>query len=420
MGQSRAAGLARGEIMTPNTITHANALDWLPTLPEKSVHCVITSPPYYGRRNYGTDPILMGGDPNCEHDFAVAHPMGYRKSDTKPGKLQSEGNTSRDTYASQICAKCGAFYGELGLEPTPELYVQHLTLLFREVFRVLRDDGVLFLNIGDSWASAKGRYSSRGQGISAQSLTGANRGEPVNGSKPDLRKAGYRDKQLLGIPWRLAFALSDDGWLLRDEIIWNKVSCLPESVRDRTTRAHEQVFVLTKQGRYFWDYEAAQEPATEVSIKRAKRAVSDENKWIDGASGQHPHTISQSRDNDPERDVPLTRNPRSVWNIATAGYRGGHFAVFPQKLVRKCMIMGSPLDGIVLDPFMGVATVAVVALKLGRQYIGCERKAEYIQLAQERIQKTRLEMQGVKPAKVKVEASNSEEIQLSLFGENNL
>ena len=306
-------------------IKTGNNLDILKTMDDESVNCVVTSPPYWGLRDYGT--------------------------------------------AEQ-----------LGLESTPEEYVANMVKVFGQVKRVLRDDGTLWLNLGDSYA-----HSLRQSGKEhAGKLTRGSKGTIVSGYKP--LPIGLKEKDLVGIPWRVALALQADGWYLRQDIIWHKPNPMPESVTDRCTKAHEYIFLLSKNKKYYYDHEAIKEPQTSASLKRQKRGVSKNNKWIDGANGQTPHNTHQPRDNDKNRDVNLYKNKRSVWTVNTAKYREAHFAVYPKELIEPCILAGCPEDGTVLDPFSGSGTTGIVAVNSGRKYIGLELNPEYAELSLNRIQ----------------------------------
>lgn len=248
--------------------------------------------------------------------------------------------------------------GQIGLEPTPDEFVQALVEVFREVRRVLRDDGTLWLNLGDS-------YSSGGRKWRATDAKNAIRGMDT---RPD---DGMGQKQLLGIPWRVAFALQADGWYLRQDIIWHKPNPMPESVRDRCTKAHEYIFMLSKSPRYFFDADAVKEPA--VCDRMRGPAEHADKKSTNGNGG-----LSR-------REPQPFRNRRSVWSVATRSYKGAHFATFPPELIEPCILAGSREGDIVLDPFMGSGTTAAVAIKHGRRYLGCELNEEYGALQRERI-----------------------------------
>ena len=260
--------------------------------------------------------------------------------------------------------------GQIGLEQTPEEYIAAMVEVFRCVKDVLADDGTLWLNIGDSYAGGGGNYS--------KSAKQTEHGEHITNvrNRPDwLARAGVKAKDLIGIPWMLAFALRADGWYLRQDIIWHKPNPMPESVRDRCTKAHEYIFLFSKQDRYFFDSEAMKEPSAHPQLAGKKQKISY-------------HDESALR-NDGDRVVVRseTRNRRSVWSVATRPYKGAHFATYPPELIEPCILAGSKPGDIVLDPFMGSGTTAQVALQHGRQYLGCELNPDYERLQQERLAK---------------------------------
>ena len=262
--------------------------------------------------------------------------------------------------------------GQIGLEQTPEQYIAAMVEVFQCVKDVLADDGTLWLNIGDSYAAQRG-----GTHMPAQTVAGG-----VGGKGDEKRGAAHRNasaiglkhKDLIGIPWMLAFALRADGWYLRQDIIWHKPNPMPESVRDRCTKAHEYIFLLSKSERYFFDSEAMREDA----VKGAAGSSFNTGKTA---------THQMGRSSDAERVDDGRRNRRSVWTVATRPYKGAHFATFPPALIEPCILAGSRLGDIVLDPFMGSGTTAQVAIQHGRQYLGCELNPEYSALQQERIAK---------------------------------
>ena len=275
--------------------------------------------------------------------------------------------------------------GQIGLEQTPEQYIAAMVEVFRCVRDVLADDGTLWLNIGDSYAAQRG-----GTHQPAETLAGGKGGKMDDGSIVNRdRHAGYnptrnaaaiglKHKDLIGIPWMLAFALRAEGWYLRQDIIWHKPNPMPESVRDRCTKAHEYIFLLSKSERYFFDSEAMQEPAT-------GRDPGNKTHKMQSATG-----IVLGRKENPNGGLinvgaSETRNRRSVWTVATRPYKGAHFATFPPALIEPCILAGSRLGDIVLDPFMGSGTTAAVSVQHGRQYIGCELNPEYGPLQDQRI-----------------------------------
>ncbi|MDQ4681404.1 site-specific DNA-methyltransferase [Stenotrophomonas maltophilia group sp. RNC7] len=273
--------------------------------------------------------------------------------------------------------------GQIGLEDTPAEYVARLVAVFREVRRLLRDDGTLWLNLGDSYATDSKWGGSTG-GKAAAALHG------LGGGGRNKTATGLPDKNLIGIPWRVAFALQEDGWFLRQDIIWAKPNPMPESVTDRCTKAHEYLFLLSKSPRYFFDMEAIKEPAAGINNyppqggpvpgapaqSRLRPAVP--RGGFDGKTNALPGREAF-------RATSEKRHKRSVWNVATTPFKEAHFATFPEQLIEPCILAGSPAGGLVLDPFMGAGTTAVVAERLGRQWLGCELNPEYAAIAEARL-----------------------------------
>lgn len=274
---------------------------------------------------------------------------------------------------------------EIGLEDTPEAFVARLVEVFREVRRVLRDDGTLWLNLGDSYAAQRG-----GTHQPAETLAGGKGGKAADGSRVNRdRHDGYnptrnasaiglKHKDLIGIPWRVAFALQADGWYLRQDIIWHKPNPMPESVRDRCTKAHEYVFLLSKGPRYYFDSEAIKEPVAESSVARLAQptlAQQAGSARVPGKTNGNMKAVGNGE----------TRNRRSVWTVTTKPFKGAHFATFPPDLIQPCILAGCPEGGTVLDPFGGSGTTAGVALKHGRNAILCELNPEYACLVPDRV-----------------------------------
>ena len=304
-----------------------DALEQLRTLDASSVHTCVTSPPYYGLRDYG-------------------------------------------------------HAGQIGLEDTPTAYVDRLVAVFAEVARVLRDDGTLWLNLGDSYAGSRpiGRNDTSANDLarrSARYRTGKGKGSAVGhqGTRPS--PPGLKTKDLMGIPWRVAFALQDAGWYLRSEIIWHKPNPMPESVKDRPTKAHETLFLLTRSPRYYYDHEAIKEPCTE------EYAVSGRHRRPDTALRTSGFEIRGSLHS---QSGSTQRNKRSVWTIASQPYPGAHFAVMPPALVEPCIKAGAPIGGVVLDPFCGAGTVGMVARRQQREFVGVEINPTYAEMARCRIE----------------------------------
>lgn len=303
------------------SILQGDCLETLKTLPAELVQCCVTSPPYFGLRDYGHD-------------------------------------------------------GQVGLETTPEEYVGKMVDVFREVWRVLRGDGTLWLNLGDSYAANRSYQVNSTKG-------GAKHGPGQSvGGKGSIVPDGLKPKDLIGIPWRVAFALQADGWYLRSDIIWSKPNPMPESVTDRPTKAHEYLFLLTKAERYFYDAEAVKEKS---------------DKGHNGSSFDVGKTMSAREHLAPVGTQPRTetgyRNKRTVWNVSTQPYPGAHFAVFPPKLIEPCILAGSKSGDTILDPFNGSGTTGIVALKNRRNYIGCELNPEYVKLSVPRLKAEQAQMQ---------------------------
>ena len=296
-------------------ILQGDAVEVLRDLPDSFVHCIVTSPPYWGLRDYGVD-------------------------------------------------------GQIGLEATPDEYVARMVAVFSEARRVLRDDGTLWLNLGDSYAS---------QPNASQGKNGWLYGRGVDEARLKKQKivSGLKPKDLVGIPWRVAFALQADGWFLRQDIIWHKPNPMPESVRDRCTKSHEYVFLLSKSGSYFFDSAAMQEPAS------GRPPGNKRNKYTEARSAGDERF--QTAAGLLEIGARETRNRRSVWTVATQPYHGAHFACFPRELIRPCVRAAAPLGGVVLDPFFGAGTTGVVALEEERDFVGIELNPQYIELAEKRL-----------------------------------
>jgi DNA modification methylase len=309
--------------MSVNILT-GDCRETLKTLPDGSVHCCVTSPPYFGLRDYGHD-------------------------------------------------------GQIGLEQTPTEFVEQLVSVFREVKRVLRDDGTLWLNLGDSYAGGGGHSPNA---PSSKTSKSGKYGKALK--EGGIRPSGaIKQKDLIGVPWRVAFALQADGWYLRQDIIWHKPNPMPESVTDRCTKAHEYIFLLSKSARYFYDAEAVEEPASENPVSAARRNRADYGSV--GHNGIKGSRYGQSGMGSNADHKGETRNRRSVWTVNTKPYRGAHFATFPPDLIRPCILAGCPAGGTVLDPFGGSGTTGQVAMEEGRNAILCELNPEYVNLIDQRL-----------------------------------
>lgn len=323
--------------MEIDKIYQGDSLGVLKTLEENTIDCCVTSPPYYALRDYGVD-------------------------------------------------------GQIGLEETPEKYIERLTEVFKEVHRVLKPNGTMWLNIGDSYAG----------NCSVTSTGRCGMGKPRE--RIDHRVFdGIKPKDLIGIPWMLAFSLRNAGWYLRQDIIWHKPNPMPESVTDRCTKSHEYIFLMSKSQKYYFDYEAIQEEAvTQADRRIGKRVTYDgKHKGEEGTGnrafvslrtknrqydGQKPNTMHLKREMGGGADEAyVVRNKRDVWSINVMPNKEAHFATYPPKLVSTCILAGCPEGGIVLDPFMGSGTTGIVANKLGRHYVGIELNPQYVEMAKRRI-----------------------------------
>lgn len=347
-------------------IIQGDCIESLKTLDDESVNCCVTSPPYWGLRDYGTAE-WKGGDPKCSHKRDSKH-----SDSCSTGQKNLEGAIGDGIYKTE-CPKCGATRkdSQLGLEETPEEYVANMVKVFSEVKRVLTKDGTLWLNLGDSYAGG-GRgwqYSKQGTIQQAHIDAGVKYGSPTG------KINGLKSKDLVGIPWRVAFALQADGWYLRQDIIWHKPNPMPESVADRCTKAHEYIFLLSKSSKYYYDHEAIME---EASYKDQPRGGS-KNRYEQHEFGG-------------DNKIYNTRNKRSVWTVNTRPYPEAHFATYPKKLIRPCIKAGCPQGGVVLDPFGGSGTTAEVANELQRDAILCELNPKYCELIEKRLSLTQMDM----------------------------
>ncbi len=340
-------------MMELNKVYNIDCIEGMRQLSNGTIDCCITSPPYYGLRDYGAE-------------------------------------------------------GQIGLEDTLENYIAKMVEVFREVKRVLRDDGTLWLNLGDSYAgSGKGRnsdqeYHSKNKWKMQDNHTGAISGKlPIHTVPAELKP-----KDLMGIPWRVAFALQNDGWYLRQDIIWHKPNCMPESVTDRCTKAHEYIFLFSKNAKYYFDNEAVKEkcvngdpnpPRGSVAVlgnrhKGNRKTFRGGGAYTEGQSFNNSvKSPAVTKGNKPNKLG--KRNKRSVWTVSTAQNSVAHFATFPEELIKPCILAGCPAEGIVMDPFMGSGTTGKVAQDLGRQFIGFELNSEYCDMANDRTAQLRIEFE---------------------------
>lgn len=368
-------------------VYNVDALSALDQMPDESVQCCVTSPPYWGLRDYGTSHLVWGGDSNCEHVFVdEATPRGNGaggysgKQQTNKGSYVIHGPGPRVTISAG-CSLCSAWRGELGLEPSPELYVQHIVEIFREVRRVLRNDGTLWLNLGDSYSAQAGqRKTTDKAGIKQQSNV-------ASVGAPSRCAPGLKPKDLVGIPWMAAFALRADGWWLRSDIIWSKPAPMPESVTDRPTKSHEYIFLLTKSQKYYYDHEAIKEPcqsgASDIKkmIEKKDRIGGKHKVLVDPLNAANCTTHIGNK-----RGVgsPNGRNKRSVWTVNTRPFNDAHFATFPPELIVPCILAGCPSGGTVLDVCAGSGTVGKVAIELGRKAVLIEPSEDYCKMIEAR------------------------------------
>tara|TARA_B100000424_G_scaffold3747_1_gene2781 strand:+ start:235 stop:1146 length:912 start_codon:yes stop_codon:yes gene_type:complete len=281
-------------------------------------------------------------------------------------------------YKAQMCVTSPPYYGlrdyggeenQVGQEETPEEYINNMVDIFRLVRDNLMDDGTLWLNIGDSYYNYR---PGKGQSYPKQSVSKTKQDLPDKCNKRGNKLEGLKEKDLIGIPWMLAFALRQDGWYLRQDIIWHKPNPMPESVRDRCTKSHEYIFLFSKSKKYFYDNEAIKEDAKDWGVRNRVNG-----KYHNKGTGLQPHTgLTKSYPK---------KNKRSVWSVTNKPYKGAHFAVFPPDLISPCILAGSRVGDLVLDPFMGSGTTAMVSKQLGRDYLGCELHSDYSELAEKRI-----------------------------------
>ena len=313
--------------MEMNKIVVGDAEKVLSTFPSNSIDCCVTSPPYFGLRDYGVE-------------------------------------------------------GQIGLEDTPETYVKRLIKVFNQVYRVLKSTGTFWLNVGDSYAGS-------GRGKGDVNRKGVQQKASFIGDKFDkpYKLAGYKNKDLIGIPWMLAFALRNEKFYLRQDIIWHKPNPMPESIKDRCTKSHEYIFLLTKSSTYYFDNRAILEPAAYDGRKDTRFKGS--NKYSDSPTGLNVQSFAEKGHERWANKIEgqPARNKRDVWTIPTRSFKGAHFATFPPDLIKPCILAGCPVDGVILDPFFGAGTTGLVALQLRRNFIGVDLNPEYVKIAEERLQK---------------------------------
>lgn len=323
-----------------------DAAETLAALPGRSVNCAMTSPPYWGLRDYGTG-RWSGGDPRCDHSIR-------RRRNARQTTHPTLGDP--DSERPVRCASCGAVREDRqhGLEPTPSAYVESLRTVFGQLWRILTDDGTVWLNLGDCYSSNSGGAPTSGTA--------------TTGGRTRHRRPRAQDivppKNLLGMPWRVAFALQGDGWILRNAIVWHKPNAIPESVGDRLSATYEMLFLLVKQRRYYFDLDAIRRPSSRPGDSSDPRS---------GGGLRH------------DRTHPRGKNPGDVWSIATRPLKAAHFAAYPVDLPLRCIAAGCPPDGVVLDPYSGAGTTGLAARRLGRTYVGIDLNPAYHDIALDRL-----------------------------------
>ena len=357
-----------------DTVICGDAAEVMAGMPDESVQLCVTSPPYYGLRDYGTAK-WEGGDPECDHK--KGQPSWRSRDKSTIGFAESQGHNLESW--GRICSKCGAIRidKQIGLEETPEIYVEKLVAVFREMRRVLKNDGVLWLNMGDSyWGSSQnGGDQTKRVGGGIRQLQ---RQQAENRNVKVAIPPNCKPKDLMGIPWLLAFALRTDGFWLRQDIIWAKPNPMPESVTDRCTKAHEYIFLLTKSARYYYNAEAIVEKSIWAGIDKRSQVKGGVKSGGKTATGQYAIDKVAYREDG-------NRNRRSVWTIPTKPFKGSHFATFPPELPRLCILAGSRPGDTILDPFCGSGTTLAVAKELGRHWIGIDVSEKYCALSRRHV-----------------------------------
>jgi len=431
------------------TIINGNSYDELKKLPDESVDCVVTSPPYYGLRSYKGAETVWGGDSNCEHNFEIKNHYTQGQSDKATTDSPIKGLEKK--WEEGYCSKCGAWKGQLGLEPTYQMYLDHLLMITAELKRILKNTGTLFWNMGDSYAGKMGKRS----GWNDNELTYTREEALENGTSIHLNAdyGNIQDKSLMLLPERFAIGMIDQGWTLRNKIIWYKRNGMPSSVKDRFNNKWEYVFFFAKSKKYFFDLDAVRKPLKESSVKRISQNVQlqfntgkvhdfpDDNmnmkkilvhmkqKYEEeggGYVGRHPCYFNadgslraNSRGINPgdvintpavrskswysnaghgythERKYDIDADGGDFWDITTRPHTFAHFAVYPETLIEPMIKAGCPKGGTVLDPFAGSGTTGVVAQKLGRSAILIEISPDYVEIVKQRLSIERNEVEKV-------------------------
>jgi DNA modification methylase len=373
-----------------------HALEELKRLPAKSVDCVVTSPPYWSLREYPVPPTIWDAKTGCRHKW-VHHvrPAANGKTNGRMvGWKAGRHAATRVPQASQFCSKCGAWCGQLGLEPTPKLYVKHLVQIFRQVKRVLKPGSPLWVNIGDTWYSRAGSGKRMGGTGDISHYRGLLEENGTYPKAPPSRMPidGLKPKDLVGIPWMVAFALRDQvGFWLRSEVIWQKPNGIAKVADDRPANVHETIFLLANARHYYYDAAANMEPSSPSERERRLREQRQGHNAVydlkrDHTPGQPPPgATSMLKRVDKRIELAVTglRRRRSVWKIACTPYEGEHTSTFPPKIAEICITCGCPPGGTVLDPFCGRGTVGLVATRMGRNFIGIELSPQHAKEAKD-------------------------------------
>ena len=361
-------------------ILNGDCIEMMLSLPDNSVDTCVTSPPYWGLRDYGGGGKVWGpqecierGEGDTSHEWE-----GY----TRPSENTRNNNNSLQLKSAYWepqeqaqCKHCDAWFGQLGLEPTIQQYVKNMVEVFSHVHRILKPEGTLWLNLGDSYCAGQ-----RKNGVVDNA--GGDRGLPTD--RRNQASGVLKNKDLVGVPWRVAFALQEAGWWLRQDIIWAKPNCMPESVKDRCTKNHEYMFLFAKSEKYYFDNEAIKEKTvTKADKRKSAFTYADNEEWAkdkDASRISKAKGIADARVKDYDK-----RNKRSVWWVGPKPFPEAHFAVYPIELIEPCILAGSPVGGTVFDPFGGSGTTAMAAIKHGRKAILTELSEEYVALARRRI-----------------------------------
>ena len=375
-----------------NTVQCGDCREVMATFPADSIDLGVTSPPYWGLRDYSSDSLIWGGDRNHNHFFELEYvpQRGNRDKDFNERWGNSSGQRKQEKKniidSQRGFCECGAWKGQLGLEPHPQMFVDHLVDICREIKRVIKPKGSFWLNLGDTYYSNPSNQ--QGPQVGAR---GSNN-EPRRKNR-NLRTNWLQPKQLLGIPWRVAAALQDDGWILRNCVIWYKPNHMPESVKDRLTKSYEFFFFFVKSRKYYFDLNAIREPSTTKPWTTEPGKYKENNpraSYSGKFSDVDTSILTSPRARQVDRETvsyyhPNGKNPGDVWEIPTQPFPGSHFAVFPPELIEPIIKSSSPPNGTILDPFAGSGTALRVARKLGRSFIGIELNPEYAAMCERRV-----------------------------------